>query len=186
MAHWDPQFGFADELKVSFRGSTPLSEQKHLYQVLNDVIINRAVHQTWVYLWGPYGDGKTTRAAGAITDARADGQEAYFIEESLIIDLLRSAVKDQEEYRFDSIIGTLSECPLLAIDELGGDKITDWATGIIFKILNHRYVRNLPTILTSNREPSKLSDGRLASRCQDFNKVVVAFCGKQDVRKIVP
>ena len=66
-----------------------------------------------------------------------------------LLDWLRFAYGGSEmsfEDRFEEI----REIPLLILDDFGTQNATAWAQEKIFQIINHRYVNQLPTVITSN------------------------------------
>jgi len=40
--------------------------------------------------------------------------------------------------------------PVLALDDLGKEPFTDWSVHILFALINRRYERDLPLIITAN------------------------------------
>lgn len=48
------------------------------------------------------------------------------------------------------MIDTFNTADLLIIDDLGKEKISAWSASILFAIINARYERMLPTIITTN------------------------------------
>jgi hypothetical protein len=64
----------------------------------------------------------------------------------------------------------LSEPPdidkLLILDDLGTEKLTDWAAEKLDTLIDHRYIKGLPLVVTTNVPAAQLSP-RIASRLQD-------------------
>lgn len=50
-----------------------------------------------------------------------------------------------------------SKASLLILDDLGREKVTDWATERLYVLVNSRYGDLLPTIATSNLRPNELA-----------------------------
>ena len=103
----------------------------------------------WLLLMGRYGCGKTHLAA-AIANAAIEANVAtLFLTVPDLLDWLRFAYGGSEmsfEDRFEEI----REIPLLILDDFGTQNATAWAQEKIFQIINHRYVNQLPTVITSN------------------------------------
>lgn len=85
-----------------------------------------------------------------------------------------------EEKRF---IESLANVPLLIIDDLGSEKITDWAQQVFYKIIDDRDILEKPIIITSNIDIKGLAErigdrtaSRLASMCQ------IVQMGNEDFR----
>ena len=74
----------------------------------------------------------------------------------------------------DEVLDDYSKTDLLIIDEIGVQKFSDFEVEAIFKIINARYERMLPTIIISNMRPEELADkvsertfDRLVERTKD-------------------
>ena len=68
----------------------------------------------------------------------------------------------------------------IVLDDLGVEKMSDWVSENLYKIVNHRYEHKLPTVVTSNLSLGEMSNhlgdritSRLAEMCQ-----VVELSGK--------
>jgi DNA replication protein DnaC len=81
------------------------------------------------------------------------------------------------EDRFEEI----REIPLLILDDFGTQNATAWAQEKIFQIINHRYINQLPTVVTSNMLIDDF-EGRVRSRIQDPNLVTVVKILAPDYR----
>ena len=58
------------------------------------------------------------------------------------------------------------DAPLLILDDLGTEKLTDWAAEKLDTLIDHRYIKGLPLVVTTNVPAAQLSP-RIASRLQD-------------------
>lgn len=64
-------------------------------------------------------------------------------------------------------IGQFKVAPVLVLDDLGTEKVTDWVDEQLYTIAGFRASRNLPMIITSNLEPDQIKkryDARLVQR----------------------
>lgn len=50
----------------------------------------------------------------------------------------------------------IKKVPLLIIDDLGKEKVTEWNRDTLFEIINSRYEEYLPVVITSNDTPMEL------------------------------
>ncbi|MFD1274905.1 hypothetical protein ACFQ51_35035 [Streptomyces kaempferi] len=70
-----------------------------------------------------------------------------------------------------------AHAPLLLVDDLGAAKSSEWTEEINFRLVNHRYENQLPTIFTSNVLPKELADrvgDRVSSRLIEMcDRVVI-------------
>ncbi len=146
---------------------------------------NQAYHfaehrQGWLLLLGRYGCGKTHLAAAIANHAIEQGVSTIFLTVPDLLDWLRYAYTGANlsfEERFEEI----REIPLLILDDFGTQNATAWAQEKIYQIINHRYVNQLPTVVTSNVMVNDF-EGRIRSRLQDPNLVTVVKILAPDYR----
>ncbi len=120
----------------------------------------------WLLLEGTYGCGKTHLAA-AVGNARlAKGEIVLFITTPDLLDHLRSTFGPSSETGYDETFDRIRNAPLLILDDLGAENASEWAQEKLFQLLNHRYSRNLPTVITTNIDLDTL-DARIRSRLLD-------------------
>ncbi|MFU8826646.1 MAG: ATP-binding protein [Brevefilum sp.] len=143
--------------------------------------LNFAEHrQGWLLMLGRYGCGKTHLAAAIANHAIEAGISTLFLTVPDLLDWLRYAYGGAEmsfEERFEEI----RETPLLVLDDFGTQNATPWAQEKIYQIINHRYVNQLPTVVTSNFMINDF-EGRIRSRLQDPNLVTVVKILAPDYR----
>ena len=92
------------------------------------------------YLWGEPGTGKTYAAACAVRLAVLDGTSAKYDGGE------RGALRRAERYR------------LLALDDLGAERPTEWAIETLTRLIDTRVAEGLPTIVTSNYRIGQIRD----------------------------
>lgn len=134
----------------------------------------------WLLMMGRYGCGKTHLAAAIANAAIESNVATLFLTVPDLLDWLRFAYAGSElsfEDRFEEI----REIPLLILDDFGTQNATPWAQEKIFQIINHRYVNQLATVVTSNMLIDDF-DGRIRSRIQDPNLVTVVKILAPDFR----
>ena len=124
----------------------------------------------WLLLSGGYGVGKTHLAAAIGNEVIRTGGEALFILAPDLLDHLRSTYAPTSAETYDELFDRLKNTPLLILDDLGAESATAWAQEKLFQLFNHRYLRRLPTVITSNRPLSSL-DARIRSRLMDVDLV---------------
>lgn len=114
---------------------------------------------SWLLLHGDFGRGKTGRAVGVakalIAKMGWECRSASFVVASELVAALYRAMHDHE------LAHELRRCywdaDLLVLDDVGADYGTGWTATQYFDLLNHRYDRRLPTILTTNKSPGDLA-----------------------------
>jgi DNA replication protein DnaC len=126
--------------------------------------------QGWLLLSGGYGVGKTHLAAAIGNEVIARGGEALFVLTPDLLDHLRASFSPNSPETYDELFDRLKNTPLLILDDLRAESATPWAQEKLFQLLNHRYLRRLPTVITTNRPLSAL-EARLRSRLMDVDLV---------------
>jgi DNA replication protein DnaC len=112
-------------------------------------------------LLGPTGSGKTHQAYGAIRILALSGVSCRweFATAADIYARLRPRHRVDSEAEYEHYADTA----VLVIDDLGAAKNSEWTEEINYRLINHRYERELPTLITSNVPPKELS-GALGDR----------------------
>lgn len=105
-------------------------------------------------LMGNAGTGKT-HLASAIANHLMN--ELIPVKFGTFISLLDSVKKTFKTDR--DIISSLTSIPLLVIDDLGKEKYTDWAKQILFQVVDERYNKELPIIITTNLNLKEMKEG---------------------------
>ena len=134
----------------------------------------------WLLLMGRYGCGKTHLAAAIANAAIEAGVSTLFLTVPDLLDWLRYAYSG-DEMSFEDRFEEIREIPMLILDDFGTQNATAWAQEKIFQILNHRYINQLPTVVTSNMQLSDF-EGRIRSRLQDPDLVSVVKILAPDYR----
>lgn len=119
-----------------------------------------------------YGNGKTHLAAAIGHVRRELGEEVFFATLSDLSDYLRSTFDSNGREDFDERFQRIRQAPLLIVDDLNLRGASKWVTEKIFQVLDYRYVRRMPTVLTmaaledvNERLALRLIDKR---RCMTF------------------
>lgn len=116
------------------------------------------------FLAGDPGLGKSLLAAGAL-NASVHPKPGYFWEWGGLLRHIRHQAFDDNGPKYaeeDLLRGWQEGTFLLVLDDVGAEKMTEWANQTLYAILNARYQSRLPTIITTNN-PDAIDD-RLLSR----------------------
>lgn len=127
-----------------------------------------------LYLYGPYGTGKTHLMAGTVFRALKDGTQACLISVPRLLDTIRRKGRDN-----DTEVETLAyTIPYLCLDDIGKQKDSDWTEERLFMLLDERYKRFMAgegqTSLTSQFPLDLLAqrmDGAIISRIKGMCRV---------------
>lgn len=122
---------------------------------------------------GPVGTGKTFQAFGAIRALSHSGVLMSWRVETAadIYAQLRPRPRFDSEHEFRE----LAAVKLLVVDDLGAAKGSEWTEEVNYRLINHRYEHQLPTLVTSNIQARELSANlgeRVASRLREMAKLV--------------
>lgn len=125
-------------------------------------------------LLGPTGTGKTYEAYGAMRLVSACGIASAWqvISAADLYARLRPRHRVDSEAEFRAV----ADAPLLAVDDLGAAKTSEWVEEVNFRLINHRYERQMPTLFTSNVAPAMLAESlgeRVTSRLIEMTTRVV-------------
>ncbi|MCP3820108.1 ATP-binding protein [Streptomyces sp. A3M-1-3] len=126
-------------------------------------------------LLGPTGVGKTYEAYGALRELGVTGIVARWtiVTAADLYAQLRPRHGIDSETEFQRY----AKASILLVDDLGaGGKISEFTEDINFRLVNHRYENELPTLITSNVVPQELSarlGDRVASRLTEMCQRIV-------------
>lgn len=137
----------------------------------------------WLVFCGGYGCGKTHLAAAVANHAANLGLPTLFLTVPDLLDTLRASYSSENDpyaERFEEI----RNVQLLVLDNLWTQNATSWAQEKLFQLFDHRYVKKLPTIITTDMDLEEL-DGRIRSRLQDPELVTVLKINAPDYRQPV-
>lgn len=131
----------------------------------------------WVYLWGPPGPGKTLVLKTAVAECLRASKPAVMAMWADLLDHLRAGYDSKD---FDERVDLWRTVPVLAVDEFGRAKNSDWVQEARAKIFNPRYesahYQKTVTLFASNFAP-ETSEDWFADRLRDGRFSVVEVNG---------
>lgn len=136
-------------------------------------------------LAGPVGAGKTHLAIAIGWEWVERGHSVFFSEVEALLDRLRHCFDLTPEQRFElkelnleDLLNMISRVDLLILDDFGVERRSDekrneWGDAKLDRIINHRWLNQLPLVVTSNLKGGDLPE-RLTDRLRDvrIGKVV--------------
>jgi hypothetical protein len=102
-----------------------------------------------VVLLGSVGTGKTHAACAMAIAAHQAGSTVVFAPVVELLDGLRPGGDPQAMHR-------AIHANVLVLDDLGGERPTDWTGERLYAVINRRWLEQRPTIATSNLAPDAL------------------------------
>ncbi len=165
------RMGLGDEQEKSLTVA-----RSHAEQFANDL-------KGWLLFCGGYGSGKTHLAAAIANHACRLGIPTLFLTVPDLLDSLRSSYSSNDD-PYASRFEEIRNVQLLVLDNLWTQNATSWAQEKLFQLFDHRYVKRLPTVVTTDMDLEEL-DGRIRSRLQDPELVTVLKINAPDYRQPV-
>lgn len=116
--------------------------------------------------WGEPGNGKSHLSAAISNELTNKGKQVVFISMPDLLDKIRATFNRDSVESEAQIMKALQLCDLLVIDDIGAEKVSEWVQEVIFRIVDGRYKKMKPILITSNLEPKDLAE-RIGKRAYD-------------------
>jgi DNA replication protein DnaC len=112
--------------------------------------------QKGLMLHGPVGTGKTHLVKGLLMKWGDGKLTVKFTSVASLLDVLRDA--GTSGGRVHDVISMFSAPRILALDDFGAEKVTDWAQEKILAVIDARLRHARPTMITSNLDSKHLKE----------------------------
>lgn len=137
----------------------------------------------FLVLTGPIGTGKTHQAYGALRRIAEAGPKQFEMIATTAPDMYGRLRPGGSDKGTEHELKRLFRVPLLLVDDLGTEKLSEWTEEATYRLVNERYNECLPLIITTNFLVRATSGGastdlvtrlgdRLASRLAQTANVV--------------
>lgn len=137
-----------------------------------------------VYLGNP-GIGKTYLCAAMFQFALEDFQSFRYHTERDLMKRIRETIQSgQGDYLKE--LKYLTDDPLVFLDDVGSEKITEHRNDVLFEFIDQRYNCMSPTVITSNfsvKEFKELYHPRLCSRLFSKENTIIEILRGVDLRQ---
>lgn len=129
-----------------------------------------------VFITGECGTGKTHMAVGLLKlwAKLNEPQTPLFVPSVEFFAELKSSFDSQTLNERD-IIARYTSAPLLSLDDVGVEKVSEWSRQQFFLVIDRRYRNMKPVIVTSNLSLDQVAaniDDRLASRLLEMGEII--------------
>lgn len=124
---------------------------------------------------GKAGTGKTVLACKILHKLPKHDIPSRFVSVPKLLNELRDSYRTNSKISNTSFVDKYVNYETLVLDDLGAEKTTDWATELLYLIINGRYEKGKGLIVTTNCSPRELSErmgDRVISRLAQMTKLV--------------
>jgi DNA replication protein DnaC len=159
----------------NFKSLTITNYNKEVIESLKNFVANFDKSKSYLLTSHP-GTGKSTLMACVVNELIKKNRSAVFVEVPTLLNQIIETYRNGSNFTEMQIMHGLSDCDLLAIDDLGAEKHKsddDWAVEKIYMIVNNRYKNCKSTIFTTNLDSKSLRDklgDRIYSRIVEMTK----------------
>lgn len=139
----------------------------------------------WLVLHGPTGRGKTHLAAAVANELLDRGRSVVFQDVPTLLDSFRASIEPSAgSGNYHELFDAVKTADVLVLDDLGAEADSKWAQERLFRLLNHRNLERLPTVVTTNLRPHEFKNARVGSRLFQADLcAAVALSGAVDYRQ---
>ncbi len=140
-----------ENFKVNVPKALGLKKAKTLLYDFVELELFKSDKKQSFLIKGTVGSGKTHLCCAV---ARALVQKGFydivFIDFKEILDEIKATFSYSAEYSEADVLYPVLNTSLLIIDDLGSERNTEWTEDVFARILNYRYNRDLPVVITTN------------------------------------
>lgn len=117
---------------------------------------------------GDAGNGKTHMSVALLREvSERHGRYGLFVKVTPLLERLRAASSDTATERVDQIMAPLLATSLLVLDDIGKGNWTAFAEEKMWLVIDHRYSKRLPTIVSANTDSLARLSGPTRDRLMD-------------------
>ena len=136
----------------------------------------------WLVFLGPPGCGKTHLVHAIANERLKLGQGVIYFRWADLLDYLRVAYSPESAVTYDKLFEEVRNAPLIALEDFGRYKTSDWAEEKMHQILVYRHEARLPTLITTIEWDDKKRQDPIVSRLNDATLVSIVPIDAPDYR----
>ena len=151
---------------ASRNGDASRSAVEAVRRYVEDVIAKRT--KRWLYLYGPYGVGKTHLAIAATrqiaAESLADPYVAVWPQHCSQVQDSWSRSQGEAVTPEHKLWASMRHAGILLLDDIDKQRATPWAIQKLYEVIDYRVVRDKPTIITANHSVAALNAEWLSAK----------------------
>jgi len=117
-------------------------------------------------LMGEPGNGKSHLAAAIVNTLVRNGRSCIFRSVPALLKKLQETYREGSRVTESEVLAVLQDADLLVLDDLGAEKVTEWAESTLYFIVDERYRWKKPLVVTTNCRLEVLEE-RIGTRTID-------------------
>jgi len=163
---------YSDEVDQS-TGKSPRDRIESILLKALDFVKNFDNVFTNLFLYGKSGLGKTFLCNCIAKDILDKGKSVLYLSASQLFKTLEKNTFKNDSDEFDDVLNLIFESDLLIIDDLGTEFQTSFTASEFFNIINLRFIKKKPVVISTNLSPEDIAD-------KYSDRVVSRFYGNYD------
>lgn len=124
-----------------------------------------------MYIHGDIGTGKTYSAWAVWKIIKANSIQSIMVNVPKLLYDIRESYRSNQKANLDDFIA----CPVLILDDLGSEKVTEWVEESLYILINTRYEQMRRTFFTSNLNLDAIAErvgDRISSRIFEMCDII--------------